>query len=118
MTCVALSLRRSQVRSEKRLICVHYGIARRGANNEWHTKCPPFGFKWARRRGTLARVINRDEQAIAERIVQMRDDGHSWHQMVWGLLDARVKTSAGKDWSVPRVRKVFVSANRARTPSI
>jgi hypothetical protein len=69
---------------------------------------PPLGFKWSRGR----KVADLREQQVMAAIVERRQAGLSWHDIAVQLLYQGIRTPAGRDFSVSRVRRCDAAALR------
>ena len=67
---------------------------------------PGYGCRWHRER----RVLDLAELRIIARIVAMRREGCSWYAIAARLLRERVRTPAGREWSVMRCRRAYQAA--------
>jgi hypothetical protein len=64
-----------------------------------------FGFRWHRGR----RVPDQRELEVMEAIVRWRNEGFSWYAIAAHLLQHRVRTKDGKEWSASRVRRAYLA---------
>jgi DNA invertase Pin-like site-specific DNA recombinase len=71
------------------------------------TGTPPYGFKTAGPRGDRRFVPDTYTRAVARKIVALRQEGLSWSQVYVRLLQERVKTRDGREWSEGAIRRVY-----------
>jgi hypothetical protein len=69
-----------------------------------------YGFKWYRGR----RVRDEFETAVIAKIVEWRGAGTSWYGIAAHLLQHRIKTASGNEWSPSRVRRACLAELRHR----
>lgn len=85
---------------------IAHGMAKKAYSGKRHCGHPRYGWRW---HGD-SRVLDLDECKIADRIRHERDAGCSWNQIAVGLLRDRITTKDGKEWSVARVRRVYLAS--------
>lgn len=66
-----------------------------------------FGFKFTGRKGYRRRVPDEDERAVMKKIVQWRDEGHTWERIYHHLWQHGIKRRDGKEWTEPSVRRAY-----------
>src|SRR5260370_21788415 len=67
-----------------------------------------YGFRWFRGR----KVPDPHEQHVMPQIVQWRQAGLSWQCISVQLFRQGIRTAAGPEWSVARVRRAYAAALR------
>jgi hypothetical protein len=68
----------------------------------------PLGFKWFRGR----KVPDERERQVMAAIVEWRQAGLSWYQIAAQFLCQGIRTTAGREISVSRVRRCYAAALR------
>lgn len=96
------------------------GLAMARAGGRRYTRHPGYGYRWAGRPGRQRRVADPFERAVIERIAAWRAAGHSCRRIAAHLMEHRVPTADGREWSADRVRRATASpdpgAKTARGP--
>jgi DNA invertase Pin-like site-specific DNA recombinase len=93
------SLRRSEA--------IRTALWQRRGRGARHCRNAPYGYRWSGEKGAEQLVANEQEQAVIRRIAEMRDSGLSWHRIAATLMQEKVKTPSGAEWSPDRVRRAY-----------
>jgi hypothetical protein len=73
---------------------------------------PAYGFKLRGPRGRRTKVPDPKERAVIQWIAEQRQLGWTWEAIYFDLLKRRVRTRAGREWSVCRIRRACAEFQR------
>jgi len=67
----------------------------------------PIGSRWVGAKGRRRMVKDEYEQGVMEQILALKLKGHTWHGIWRHLIENRVKTRKGNEWSLSRIRRAY-----------
>jgi hypothetical protein len=74
-----------------------------------------YGFKLRGPRGRRTKVQDPKEQEVMRWIVEQRQAGSTWERIYFDLLRRHVRTRAGREWSVSRIRRAYAAEIQGKT---
>jgi hypothetical protein len=73
---------------------------------------PAYGYKLRGPRGRRTKVPDPKERRVISWIAEQRQLGWTWEAIYFDLLKRRVRTRAGREWSVSRIRRAYADFQR------
>jgi hypothetical protein len=74
-----------------------------------------YGFKLRGPKGRRTKVPDLKEQQIMRWIVEQRQAGSTWERIYLDLSRRGIRTRAGREWSVSRIRRAYAAEVQGKT---
>jgi hypothetical protein len=76
---------------------------------------PGYGFRMIGRRGRRKKVPDPEERRVMAALVRWRREGYTFEEIYRHLREYKVKTRAGREWSLKRIQRAYLAAVRTGT---
>jgi hypothetical protein len=73
---------------------------------------PGYGFRMIGRKGRRKKVPDPEERRVMAALVRWRREGYTFEEIYRHLRDYKVKTRAGREWSLKRIQRAYQAAVR------